>query len=94
MTENYEALGRYTKATENLDAALRERNKRLSELKRMCAQVVDNASGWDAPMDFDFKAAFNHLEQAESEHANAVAAVVDANCSAILAKKKPYQWRK
>lgn len=93
MNENYEALGRYTKATETLDGALRERNRQLSELKRLCARVVDNAAGWEAPLDFDFKAARQCLQQAESAHANAVTAVADANSSAIQAQKPAYQWR-
>jgi len=93
MTENYEALGRYTKAAENINVAIRERNLQLAELKRLCARVVDNSSGWDGLMDFDFKAAQDHLRQAESAHVNAVAAVADANSVAIPAKKQAYQWR-
>jgi len=93
MTENYEALGRYTKASEEINAAIRARNAHLAELKRLCARVVDHASGWDGLVDFDFKAALEHLQHAESAHANAVAAVADANSVAILAKKQAYQWR-
>jgi|GEM_PF-5615186 len=93
MTENYEALGRYTQATDNLNAAVRERNAQLSELRRLCARVTDNASGWSAPMDFDFNAAGYCLQQAEAAHVKAVTAMADANSVAMQAQKPLHQLR-
>lgn len=92
MTENYEALGRYTKAVEDMSIALRERNRELMELKRLLARVVDN-DGWDMPINFDFDLASSLLQSAETAHDKIEMAVIDANSSAILAKKKPLQWR-
>lgn len=93
MTVHYESLGRYTAATEMLDKALRERNRQLSELKRLIDRVVDTASGWNVPVSFDFQTAQRLLKEAEDQHAVAAGALADANSASVLAQRPPRQWR-
>jgi hypothetical protein len=93
MNENYEALGRYTKATEEMAKALRERNRLLSELKRHLTQATDSAYGWEAPVHVDFAQTAKLLHDAEAANAQAVAAFNDANNVAALAHKPLLVWR-
>lgn len=94
MTEqNYEALGRYTQAKDDLSAALRQRNSALSDLKRVIDRVINTQQGWDAPVKFDAAAAKVLLDAAEQADTQARIALGQANAEAQQAGKPVLSWR-
>lgn len=90
---NYEALGRYTKAKEDLNAALRQRNGALSDLKRAIDRAINTSMGWDAPVAFDMNAAKTLLDAAEEADVSARIALGEANAEAQQAGKPVLSWR-
>lgn len=92
-TVDYEAIGRYTHAKEDLTAALRQRNSALTDLKRLLDKVINTSQGWEVPILLDVVEAKYLLNQAEAADAKARIAIGEANSEAQQAVKPVITWK-
>lgn len=90
---HYEALGRYTIATERLQEYLQTRSSALFDLKRSLEPVVNIGNAARSVTGFDFEAAYQLLNKAQEADAAAHRMVDEANAVAAQCAKPQIAWR-
>lgn len=91
MTENYEALGRYTAARGRAESLVLARDVALRKLSGVVGRATSPVGTSTLGRNFDVAAARALLEEAEELNNNILALVAEANSHAAAANRRPLE---